>query len=181
MKFLKKLLKALKSLFVREDVKQNEPEPIAPAPNTPTEPSVSEPVPSINPEWAQPEQSSPDGTITSFLWKDSDVNPKGAVVSVSSDTLRNDDVIMIMRDSKGNIIKANQRWNVGGHPRANKLPGHKYGRFNFKPGGSLQYYTQFQPITISFAFVWDKKRFPIKVMGKDSIVIKNALQRLDLK
>lgn len=186
MKFLNKILNFFKALFKKDKSDNNESQP-SPVISNPSENNVSSPSPSpeapkeVNPEWAEPEQSSPDGTITSFLWKDSDTNPKGAVVSVSSDTLRAADVLMILRDSKGNIIKANQKYNAGGHLRGNKLPGHKYGRFNFKPGGTIEYYSKFEPIIVSFAFVWDKKRFPIKVMGKDSIVIKNARQRLDLK
>jgi len=147
---------------------------------TPT-PTLSPVPPVLTPsEEEEPAVSDPYGFITSFLWKpESDTTPKGIVISVSSDTLRAEDVRVTLKDSFGKIIKANDKYNMGGLLRGNKLPGHKYGRFNFKPGGSAESYSPSKPLTVSFTLVLNGKSTPIKVMDKFSIEIKDPSKRLD--
>lgn len=177
MKKLIELLLKLLGFFKKEDDKreQKPQPPIVEAPKPNPEPPFDE-------HTAEPAFSSEKGTITSFLWKpESDTNPKVTVISVSSDTLKAADVRIQIKDKKGKIVKGNEEYNKGGNLRANRLPNHKYGRFNFKPGKKASEFAKLAPLTVSFFVELGGVRLPVKVMGKDSIVVKDPKQRLDLK
>jgi hypothetical protein len=164
----------LEKLFRKSTEKATEPKP-KPEPVKPTESPKSE----VTLE--EPEKSTIP-VITSFLWKpDSDTFPKGVVVSVSSDTLRARDVRIKFVDKNGKNIKIKTTFNEGGHLRGNRLPNHKFGRFNFKPGGFPKDFENKAPISVSFTAFIDGIEVPCKVMGKDFIVVKDVHSRLELR
>jgi hypothetical protein len=113
--------------------------------------------------------------ITSFLWKPvSDTDPKVMVVSVSADNINSKDLRMYIEGPKGKPIKGDNDSKV--FVRQNILPGHKYGRINFKYGQKADF---FKPGTrVVFELVTGER---VLVMDKEYIVVKNPLERLDLK
>lgn len=182
MKLFSSLFNIIKSVF---KTKQTKKEPTTDVViDQVVEPVEVEATPAVTAEIDDPEFSDPTAEITTFLWKPvSDTPPRVAVISVSCDKARAEHVKVQIKDNKGRIIpKLVERYNVGGIKRNNPVPGHVFGRFNFKPGPTNSSFVQYAPLTVSFFLeVEPGKRTRMKVMGKKSIVIKDPTQRLDLK
>jgi hypothetical protein len=160
----------------QEPVVPTQPQPPVLTPPTPPTPpkeptgDLEEPATSTSP------------VIGTFLWKpDSDTHPKGVVISISSDTLRAQDVRITFTNKNGRKMSIKNTYNAGGHLRANRLAGYKYGRFNFKPGGFPKDYEKGAPITVTFTAIIDGIEVPCKVVGRNQIVIKDVHKRLDLQ
>lgn len=176
----------LKSLFSKDKEVENKVEaPKVVKPSKPSKnvtPVVQEEVEVVDPHNDEIEVSQDGAKITSFLVKPvSDTNPKILVFSVSCDLARAEDVKIKIKDKKGKVLKVKDTYNSGGSKRGNRLPGHKYGRFNFKPGPTAEEFKKSAPLEVSFTVNVNGKSQVLPVMGKDSIIVKDPTKRLDLK
>lgn len=192
---LEKLKTLIDKLIAKLDKKTEEKEPPVAEP-APTTPPVSTPTP-VQPAPQQPAPQAPgiDPTgdpaqtdlsklkVTSFLWKPvSDTNPVVSVVTISTDTIRSDDLRLRIFDKNGKLISGTQEKNKYSNGRGNgPLPGHKYARINFKYGKTDKEFSKLAPIKVTFVAVVAGKEYPVTIMGKDSMIIKDPTKRIDLK
>lgn len=198
---LDKIKEFLNKLFAKLDKKPSSPVPApgpvdstpAPTPQVPT-PAPNKPAPSVPPVQPSPAgHIDPTGnppqtdltklTITSILWKPiSDTNPVVSVVTISTDTIRSGDLRLEIFDKNGNLIDGLKTENIYSNGRGNgPIPGHKYARINFKPGKTDKQYLAKAPIKVTFRAEVGGKSYPVTIMGKDSLVLKDPTKRVDLK
>lgn len=144
----------------------------------------SSPVEHSNERMPEPPSTGELGKILSVLWKPvSDTDGFPVVVVGCDDVPAEELYIEISKsDSDQPLSIRNNRPSFWGAVRGNQLPGHKYGRMNFKMKENLKYFTKAAPIRIRFfQYIKGQKQYlPIMKEGK-YIVVKNPKQRLDLK
>lgn len=114
--------------------------------------------------------------VTHCLWKPiSDTSPE-LVLAVAADTIRREHLFIKLFDSTGKPLKIKSNKSYSDH-RDNQLPDHKLGRFNFKPGLTVEQLKSLEPITVKFYIQIGKKKYDCKVGGLDEFVVKNVKKR----
>ena len=126
---------------------------------------------------SEPTVTNFNSQVRTFLWKPVADHSNYPVVVVTADEFKTADLHMEVVGKGGGVLKVSIT-NTG---RANKLGHFKYARIHFRLNRTAVEFKKSAPLKVRFFTKIAGKKTPVKVMGKNHIVIKDPTKRTDLK